>query len=841
MKTYFKRGLSLLLVLMMMVSMTITASAASKSYTYNWGTRGETATVLSAAAEKFYADNNTGYDALSALSGAENVNNVPSSELYKALQKLMKENHSYTTSYADNKTMMAYTDCQNGGGKISSFYSGAEIGPSWDGTWNREHTWPNSKGLGGSDEDDIMMLRPTATATSENGSRSNKAYGESSGYYYPNSASNGAYDLRGDVARIVLYVYVRWGNTHFMWGTSGVIESKEVLLDWMEADPVDTWELGRNDSVESITGTRNVFVDYPELAFTLFGEDVPTDMITPSGEAAEGSGYTITARSNDTAMGTVSVSGKVINAEAAEGYEVSGYEVVSGSATVVRNGSILVVNAESDCTIRVSFAPKANNAVCFWENGTMTSGYSVLDDATITLPSATATPEDYTFLGWSTTERSASDTVPAGVLKAGSSYTVEENTNLYAVYSYVEAGGESYLLVTDASQLYVGAQVVIASSDPNHEIAMSTSKGSSNNNRGIATIEKNADNTITLSESVAELLLREGAVSGTYAFYCPVNEGYLFAASSSSNHLKIKNSLDEYGSFTITVLGDGTCTAVSEQSNCNNLRYNSSNQIFSCYNISKSQQTMISLYVKTAGNATYYTTGSSPACNHSSAEMKAEVLSDCVNSGTEAGLYCPDCQKFVFGGEEIPATGHFPVTVTGYDPTCTDTGLTDGVQCCVCLYWEEPRTEIPATGHTAVTDAAVAPTCTETGLTEGSHCSVCGATIVAQQTVEATGHTAVTDAAVAPTCTETGLTEGSHCSVCGDIIVAQQTVEATGHSYEEGKCTVCGEADPDYEAPVEDETDKTPDTGDLAPVLAVVILAAVAAAAFVVLAKKRRA
>ena len=70
-----------------------------------------------------------------------------------------------------------------------------------------------------------------------------------------------------------------------MWGTSGVMESKSVLLEWVEEDPVDTWELGRNDSVESITGTRNVFVDYPELAFVLFGEEIP-NMTTPSGKAA---------------------------------------------------------------------------------------------------------------------------------------------------------------------------------------------------------------------------------------------------------------------------------------------------------------------------------------------------------------------------------------------------------------------------------------------------------------------------------------------------------------------------------------------------------------------------
>ena len=62
------------------------------------------------------------------------------------------------------------------------------------------------------------------------------------------------------------------------------------LLAWMEEDPVDTWEMGRNDAVQSITGTRNVFVDYPEYAWLLFGREIPSDMTTPSGEAAGGNG-----------------------------------------------------------------------------------------------------------------------------------------------------------------------------------------------------------------------------------------------------------------------------------------------------------------------------------------------------------------------------------------------------------------------------------------------------------------------------------------------------------------------------------------------------------------------
>lgn len=282
-----KYGLSWILVLAVLIpvigihaSATEVAYASNEGYIYNWGTRGEQATYLSAGAKAFYQMNGASYEILSTYAGGTGQSDAPRSELYKQLQTLMASAHTYINDYNATRDLFKYTDCENGGGKISSFYSGNAIGPSWDGGWNREHTWPNSKGLSGSDEDDLMMLRPTSV--SENSSRGNTAYGQSSGYYHPNSESNGEYDLRGDVARIFLYVYVRWGNQTYAWGQSGVMESVEVLLEWMEADPVDTWELGRNDSVESITGTRNVFVDYPELAFLLFGQEIPADMTTPS-------------------------------------------------------------------------------------------------------------------------------------------------------------------------------------------------------------------------------------------------------------------------------------------------------------------------------------------------------------------------------------------------------------------------------------------------------------------------------------------------------------------------------------------------------------------------------
>ena len=268
----------------------------SGNYVANWGARGEIATFLSSYAEDFYSGS-TEYDKMSQKTGSATLSATPNSDLYKALQSTMKNKHKHVTDYQETRFIYKYTDCvRNDVSQISSFYSGGMFSSTWDygKTWNREHVWPNSKGdLAGDGENDIMMLRPTLS--NENISRSNKAYGASSYYYNPNSESGGKYDVRGDVARVILYQYVRWGcintgakyNAVDIFGASGVIESLDVLLLWMGEDPVDTWEMGRNDAVQSITGTRNVFIDYPEYAWLLFGLDCPQDITTPSGEAKE--------------------------------------------------------------------------------------------------------------------------------------------------------------------------------------------------------------------------------------------------------------------------------------------------------------------------------------------------------------------------------------------------------------------------------------------------------------------------------------------------------------------------------------------------------------------------
>ncbi len=473
MKKFSKRSLAWLASLMLFVSIfasviVLPVEAAtvnyvySGNYVYNWGQRDVLADFLSPMAEDFYDDNNVTYAQLASLSGSSSTGDVPYSSLYEALHELMYENLDNPTSYDATRPLFQYTDCENSGGKISSFYSGKAIGPAWDSgkTWNREHCWPNSKSNGGSNsntqrETDIMMLRPASV--SENSSRSNTAYGEGSSFYDPNELGQ---NVRGDAARIVLYVYVCWGGSsahdgalNYMWGSSGVMESKEVLLKWMEEDPVDTWELGRNDSVEAITGTRNVFVDYPELAFLLFNEDIPADYDSPSGEGTTAA-YTVTASTNNSNYGTVSVKGNVITASPKTGYEATGYTILSGTATVKQSGNVFTVSPSSNVSIRINFGKREERTIQFVQAGGVTSTATAYIGDAITLPAHSGSvPAGQTFVGWCEQEISETTDEPT-YYAAGASWTVSAGVTLYALYARTEEGG---VVNNNTYELYSGA------------------------------------------------------------------------------------------------------------------------------------------------------------------------------------------------------------------------------------------------------------------------------------------------------------------------------------------------------------------------------------------------
>ena len=81
--------------------------------------------------------------------------------------------------------------------------------------------------------------------------------------------------------------------------------------------------------------------------------------------------------------------------------------------------------------------------------------------------------------------------------------------------------------------------------------------------------------------------------------------------------------------------------------------------------------------------------------------------------------------------------------------------------------------------------------------------------------------------------------------MCQEIVKKGETIPATGHDYKDGKCTVCGETDPNYKPaePVQPEKPENPGvkTGDEAHTALWLAAASVSllAAAALLLSKKK--
>lgn len=152
-----------------------------------------------------------------------------------------------------------------------------------------------------------------------------------------------------------------------------------------------------------------------------------------------------------------------------------------------------------------------------------------------------------------------------------------------------EGGSDLWLLVTDASTLSVGDQVVIAAAEA--DAALSTNQKT--NNRGQANVTKSA-NTLTINEEVQVLTLETGNKANTLALN--TGSGYLYAASSSSNHLRTETTLSDNSSWVITI-SEGVASVVAQGENTHNvMQYNQQSSLFACYG--SASQGAIALYKK---------------------------------------------------------------------------------------------------------------------------------------------------------------------------------------------------------------------------------------------------
>lgn len=161
------------------------------------------------------------------------------------------------------------------------------------GKWNREHTFPRSRGgfnsieadeeINGIDvfwnttadslrhgNSDAHALR--AVDGPENSSRGNQFYGQYNG---PSGTLGG---FKGDVARSIFYMAVRFNGLEvvngYPEGITGQFGDLATLLDWHRNDPPDDFEMNRNNVVYQWQFNRNPFIDQPDMIEYIWGNMV---------------------------------------------------------------------------------------------------------------------------------------------------------------------------------------------------------------------------------------------------------------------------------------------------------------------------------------------------------------------------------------------------------------------------------------------------------------------------------------------------------------------------------------------------------------------------------------
>lgn len=190
--------------------------------------------------------------------------------------------------------------------------------------WNREHTWPKTHGFNDSKcspYSDCHHLRAAESAI--NIAKSNNDFGEidtDSEYKesYGNKYAGGVFEpkdeVKGDVARMLLYMMIRYGeyddtlmsykekvdgvdvtktekvNLSLVDGISttsnsngnGSLANLSTILKWHYQDPVSTREIYQNNVVYMFQKNRNPFIDHPEYVEYAFAGSKEYENPTPS-------------------------------------------------------------------------------------------------------------------------------------------------------------------------------------------------------------------------------------------------------------------------------------------------------------------------------------------------------------------------------------------------------------------------------------------------------------------------------------------------------------------------------------------------------------------------------
>ena len=199
----------------------------------------------------------------------------------------------------NNNILLVYTNrsqdkgYRDGSGNYSQYENG---NGTQSNSWNREHIWPKSHGFPNQDDiayRDVHNLKPCDRSV--NASRGVKDFDNGGDNHEEALSCLTDFDswepadfVKGDVARILFYMVVRYDPGYNNYNETFDLELVDyttpdnfdpilgklsTLLEWHVLDPVDDFEVNRNEVIYSYQQNRNPFVDHPELVDYIWGEN----------------------------------------------------------------------------------------------------------------------------------------------------------------------------------------------------------------------------------------------------------------------------------------------------------------------------------------------------------------------------------------------------------------------------------------------------------------------------------------------------------------------------------------------------------------------------------------
>ncbi|MDV7187518.1 endonuclease [Lutibacter sp. TH_r2] len=299
----------------------------------------------------------------------------------------------------NSNVLLIYGSSDTDGNYVTDRTRDKDLNGGTSGTeWNREHTYAKSLGspdLGTSGPGaDAHHLR--ASDITLNGYRGSLKFATGSGT--AGTSGSGWYpgdEWKGDVARMMMYMYLRYGSqcypTGVAIGTTNSVDSNmiDLLLDWNAEDPVSDYEDQRNTHHDSshqyAQGNRNPFIDNPNLATQIWGGPIAEDRwnVIPDTEAP-------TAPLNLAASNITNTTVDLTWTASTDNVAVTSYEIyIDGSLydTSSTNSATLTgltQNTAYSITVYAKDAAGNTSTVSNTENITTTNIIDTEDPSTIT-------------------------------------------------------------------------------------------------------------------------------------------------------------------------------------------------------------------------------------------------------------------------------------------------------------------------------------------------------------------------------------------------------------------------------------------------------------------------